>query len=403
VLDVPMTVASPKQLNGIHLAGWGTHDVIARGSYPPELWQELTREFGPPGMPAELFGAQSAATLRRLATQLTDSTDQIAAIGSSLLARERWDLFLIVFGATHRGGHYLWDLSQIDRSRLASHEKHRLEHALAEVYRAADRAVARVLAVAPPDARTLVFAVHGMGPNTTWADRVPEMLQRIQSGGAATGPKRGALFTLKQLLPWPLVRLVTSRLPPSVQGSLVKLWSQRMFDWTRTRAFPVPMDHAGYVRINLRGREPQGLVEPGAEYEALCTELTEGFLSFHDRDSGKPIVRHVHRLEDLAPSGEPGRDRLPDLVIEWGDVSPIESPGIVSQRYGELRWTPPDRLPSGRAGNHRSDGWFVAAGDDIEPGRMEGHSILDLVPTLCAWLGADLGNRLQGRPLGLSR
>src|SRR5215208_4023863 len=34
VLDVPMTVSSPKPVNGVHLAGWGTHDVIARGSWP---------------------------------------------------------------------------------------------------------------------------------------------------------------------------------------------------------------------------------------------------------------------------------------------------------------------------------------------------------------------------------
>jgi len=399
VLDVPMTVASPKQLNGLHLAGWGTHDVIARGSWPAELWDELTRQFGEPGMPAELFGAQSAATLRRLTSQLIQSTDQMAAIGSALLARDNWDLFLIVFGATHRGGHYLWDLSQIDRSRLSPKEHEQLERSLVEVYRATDRALARLLAQAPADALILVFAVHGMGPNTTWADRTAEILQRIQSGGAEATPRKGALYTLKQMLPWPMVRLITSRLPQGMQRHLVKLWSKRMFDWSRTRAFPVPMDHAGYIRVNLRGREPEGIVEPGAEYEALCSQLAEGFLGFHDLTTGKPIVHRVHLREDLLPAGAPAGDRLPDLVIEWSDVSPIRSAGIASERYGELKWSPPERLPSGRAGNHKPQGWFVAAGSGIGHGRVEGHTILDLVPTICSWLGADLGDRLHGRPL----
>jgi len=380
VLDVPMTVASPKPLNGVHLAGWGTHDVIARGSWPGELWDQLRRQFGGPGMPAELFGAQSERSLKRLTSQLIAATDQMAAIGSALLARERWDLFLLVFGATHRGGHYLWN------------------RGLLEVYRACDRAVGRVLSQVPADARILVFAVHGMGPNTTWADRTSDILQRIQSGGGPA-PKKGALYRVKQMLPWPLIRVVTTRLPQSLQNGLVKLWSKRMFDWSSTRAFPVPMDHAGYIRLNLRGREPEGIVSPGEEYDALCAELAEGFLSFRDLGTGARIVRCVYRQHELSPADAPARDRLPDLVIEWNGVSPIESPGITSDRYGELRWSPPGRIPSGRAGNHRPEGWFIATGDGIAPGPLQGHTILDLVPTACGWLGADLGDRLQGQPI----
>jgi predicted AlkP superfamily phosphohydrolase/phosphomutase len=401
VLDVPMTVASPKPLNGVHLAGWGTHDVITRGAWPSGLWQELTREFGAPAMPAELFGPQSAGTLRRLTARLLDSTDQMSRIGASLLARERWDLFLIVFGATHRGGHYLWDLSQLDPTALRSEARRELEDALTKVYRACDQGVKRLLDRAPPDSRVMVFALHGMGRNTTWADRTPEILHRIQAGGSNGAPKGGALYRLKRMIPWPLIRPITTRLPQSIQSRLVKLWSRRMFDWSATRAFPLPMDHAGYLRINLRGREPEGTVSPGAEYDALCRELAEGFLSFRDLETGEPIARRVHRLDELAPPGAPGRDRLPDLVIEWAGVSPTDSRGIVSGSYSEMRWSPPDRLPSGRAGNHRSHGWFVGAGEGIAPGtRADGYQIVDLVPTIFRWLGADQAAGFQGGPIG---
>jgi predicted AlkP superfamily phosphohydrolase/phosphomutase len=402
VLDVPMTVASPKPINGVHLAGWGTHDVIARGSWPGELWPQLAREFGAPSMPAELFGAQSPASLRRLISQLVASTGQMASIGEALLSRERWDLFLLVFGATHRGGHYLWDLSQIDRSRLTERERQLLERGLIEVYRACDQALERILRRAPADARILVFAVHGMGPNTTWADRVPDMLQRMLSGAATQSPKKGVLYRVKQMLPWTLVREITSRLPQALQSRLVKLWSKRMFDWSTTRAFPVPMDHAGYIRINLKGREPEGIVDPGKEYDALCAELARGFLSFRDSETGAPIARCVYRQHELAPTDAPSRDRLPDLVVEWGEVSPIHSRRITSDRYGELRWSADNRIPSGRAGNHRPQGWFVATGEGIRPQQVDGHTILDLLPTACEWLGADLEGRLPGRPIPLS-
>jgi predicted AlkP superfamily phosphohydrolase/phosphomutase len=276
-----------------------------------------------------------------------------------------------------------------------------LERGLVEVYRACDRALERILRRAPPDARLLVFAVHGMGPNTTWADRVPDILQRLLTGATTQSPKKGALYRVKQMLPWPLVREITSRLPQAVQSRLVKLWSKRMFDWSTTRAFPVPMDHAGYVRVNLRGREPDGIVAPGEEYDALCAELARGFLSFRDGESGAPIARCVYRQHELAAEA-PARDRLPDLVVEWGEVSPIHSRRIRSDRYGELQWSADHRIPSGRAGNHRSHGWFVAAGAGIRPGRIDGYTIQDLLPTACEWLGAALEGRLQGRPIPLS-
>jgi predicted AlkP superfamily phosphohydrolase/phosphomutase len=400
ILDVPMTVATPKALDGISLAGWGTHDVIARGAWPAPLWDELVRAHGAPRMPAELFGPQTPRTLERLADDLTAATAQMGGIGAALLARERWDLFLLVFGAAHRGGHYLWDLSQIEAGDLAPERRQRLETALTGVYRAVDLALGQVLAQAPADARILVFAVHGMGPNTAWADRCADLLARIQAGGKEAPPKRGLLYAIKRRLPWPLVRAVTTRLPASVQAKLVTLWSGSMFDWRTTRVFPLPMDHAGYLRVNLRGREPEGIVEPGAEYAALCDELAAAFESFRDLATRRPIVRRVHRLAQLAPGAETAKDRLPDLVIEWSDVSPINSPGVVSDRFGEVRWTPPHRLPSGRAGNHRSHGWFVACGPGITPGASAAaHHIRDLVPTAWRWLGVHPGDAFHGTPI----
>lgn len=399
ILDVPMTVAPPRVANGVQVAGWGTHDLIAKGAWPADLWRQLAGELGQPQMPAELFGPQTPATLHRLRAALLEATEQMARLSVSLLRRERWDLFSVVFGATHRAGHYLWDLSQIDGAGLAPAERRELEGALVEIYQACDRAVARLVEQAP-DYRVLVFAVHGMGPNPGWADHCADILGQIQRRGAAVAPKAGLLYRVKKALPWELVREATTRMPQAVTNRLVELWSARMFDWSSTRAFPLPMDHAGYLRLNLRGREPQGIVAPGAEYDALCTELAEAFMSFRDIESGRPIVERVLRLDQLAPPDAPYRDGLPDLLITWSDVSAIGSRGIHSPTYGELRLDPQGRLPSGRAGNHRGHGWFIAAGPGVPAGgRLEGHSTLDLAPTALHWLGANVPAAMQGRPI----
>jgi predicted AlkP superfamily phosphohydrolase/phosphomutase len=399
VVDVPMTVARPAPIDGISLAGWGTHDVIARGSWPERLWRDIETALGRSAMPAEQFGQQSAVTLARLARRLRAATSQAAEIGARLYRQEPWDLFLLVFGATHRGGHYLWDLSQIDAGGLSAGRRRARAGALAQVYRAADAGIGRILELVPPEARVLVFALHGMGPNTAWADRCPEILARILAGGDGdAAPRRGLVYAAKQAIPWRVARAVTARIPPELQARLVPLWSARMYDWRTTRAFPLPMDHAGYVRVNLRGREPQGIVSP-EEYPVLCEEIAQGFLGFRDAVSGQPIVRQVHRLDELAPADAPARRRLPDLVVEWADVPPGSAPVIRSDRLGELRWSSP-RLPSGRAGNHRPDGWFVATGPDIAPGRAAAvHPIVDLVPTIYRWLDLEPDPVFAGRPI----
>jgi predicted AlkP superfamily phosphohydrolase/phosphomutase len=399
VVDVPMTVARPTPMDGLSLAGWGTHDVIARGSWPPTLWREIETSLGPSAMPPERFGSQTPHSLGRLAHELRVATAQIAEIGARLYRREAWDLFLLVFGATHRGGHYLWDLSQVDSRAISPGRRRALGEALGQVYRAVDAGVGRILELVPPDTRVLVFALHGMGPNTTWADRCADILSRIMAGRPTGAPaRRGLIYAAKQAIPWRLARAVTTRIPPELQARLVPIWSARMFDWDTTRAFPLPMDHAGYVRINLRGREPRGIVAP-EEYDPLCDEIAEGFLGFRDAGSGKPIVRQVHRLDDLAPEGEPARGRLPDLVVEWAGVPAASAPVIRSERLGELTWRSP-RLPSGRAGNHAPDGWFVATGPGIEPGAAAAsHPIVDLVPTLYRWLDLEPDPAYAGRPI----
>ena len=44
-------------------------------------------------------------------------------------------------------------------------------------------------------------------------------------------------------------------------------------DWSRTRAFVLPTDRNSYIRINVRGREPLGTVDDGAEYQAVVSAI----------------------------------------------------------------------------------------------------------------------------------
>ncbi|MGH7719902.1 MAG: hypothetical protein ACREON_13795 [Gemmatimonadaceae bacterium] len=399
VIDAPFALGDIRPVPGLALAGWQSHDVREQGAYPAELWGQLERAYGKPAMPPEYFGEQSVSRLRHTRDELIRSAHQLTRISEDLLGRERWDFFLTVFGAAHRGGHYLWDLSQVDAGHLSAAEREQLERSLLHLYQTCDEGVARLVARAPNDARILVFALHGMQRNSGWADRCADILFRILAGESGERPRTGLLYRLKRALPWSLVREVTTRLPHAIQHRLVSIWSARMFDWRTTRVFPLPMDMGGFIRLNVRGRERDGIVQPGAEYDTLCEDLHVAFLSFRDAATGAPIVRDVVRADELAPDDAPYRHRLPDLIVRWGDVSAIDCPVIRSERHGELRWEG-GRLPSGRSGNHVPTGWFVAAGPGIPRGQCaEAFSTLDLAPTILAWLDEEIPAEVQGRPI----
>ncbi|MGH7580696.1 MAG: hypothetical protein ACREM9_11025 [Gemmatimonadales bacterium] len=157
-------------------------------------------------MAREVFGPQDAATLLAQRQEVLEGNHQFAEICRDLLTRERFDLFLAVFGLVHRGTHYLWDLSQIDRDHVAAQTRAVLERSLDDSYTSADEALGRVLEAAPADARVIVFALHGMGPNDGWYEILPRLVERIHRGGGGAPAKPGILFRLRQALPWRLVR-----------------------------------------------------------------------------------------------------------------------------------------------------------------------------------------------------
>jgi predicted AlkP superfamily phosphohydrolase/phosphomutase len=350
-------------------------------------------------MHPEVFGPQNPATLLAQRLEVLETNRQFGDICHDML-RQPFDLFLAVFGAPHRGTHYLWDLSQIDAEGLDRETLALLEGARDECYESWDRELGRLVEAAPADARIVAFALHGMAPNDGWYERLADIVAQIHRGGGAAPGRKGLLYRAKQALPWTLVRQVTRRIPHSWNKALVPLWSRRMLDWSTTRYFTLPMDYNGYIRFNLKGREAEGIVAR-EEMPGLAAELDRALGSFRDVESGKQVIRGTLLVDDLIEPGAPYRDHLPDLVVLWDPPhSTLDSSGVVSDRYGEVRWPKGERFRSGRSGNHTPHGWIAAAGPGISPGQLSAPcDTVDLMPTIFEWLGAPRPPHFAGRPI----
>jgi predicted AlkP superfamily phosphohydrolase/phosphomutase len=159
----------------------------------------------------------------------------------------------------------------------------------------------------------------------------------------------------------------------------------------------MPMDHAAYLRVNLRGREREGIVEE-AEYADACALLEGLFSGLRDRESGAAIAGKVVRAYAEAPREATQRALLPDVLVPWSGPRAGSFAELTSDALPAFRFRVPARLPSGRSGNHVGRGWFVAAGPGIARGRrIAGHDIVDLAPTVSGWLGIDPAPALAGR------
>lgn len=102
------------------------------------------------------------------------------------------------------------------------------------------------------------------------------------------------------------------------ERNLEMLFDQGQFwenvDWSRSRAYAMGL---GEIYINLRGRESQGIVAPGAEYDALKNELKMKLPQMVDPDGGAHPVRRVLAREEVYRQFDP--NMIPDLFVTNND------------------------------------------------------------------------------------
>jgi predicted AlkP superfamily phosphohydrolase/phosphomutase len=312
---------------------------------------------------------------------------RVADAALDSLGREDFDLVWLNFGSAHKAGHHLWNPDAVVDEPLDPVVSQELKAGLAQVYEAVDRAIARVLRVLPDEADVIVFSPSGMGANISRAELLPGMVEAVLSGRDGRPAERRALtapiWTLRSKVPVEWRRKVARVLPDEVVAELAaRLYLRRR--WDRTLAMAVPGENKGYVRVNLKGREREGIVER-SEMDALLGRIAEGLLTFRDSD-GSPSIARVQRMSEMAEG--PGADRLPDLVVHWGERPPDRTLlGVSSPVFGDV---PRQGVGSGRSGNHVDDAWAIlvpGASRTREIGRDP--RITDIGTTACALLGGD--------------
>jgi predicted AlkP superfamily phosphohydrolase/phosphomutase len=154
----------------------------------------------------------------------------------------------------------------------------------------------------------------------------------------------------------------------------------------------VPNEFHGAIRINLKGREPNGLIEPGMEYDKFCEELIDKLSSLINVGTGVNAVSEVVRVDRVYQGDQ--ISELPDLIVKWVGDAPIRA--LHSPYVGTVMGEPPDF----RTGAHRPYGFLIASGKEICEGKiLERGNIMDIAPTILYLMGQTVSREIDGKVL----
>jgi predicted AlkP superfamily phosphohydrolase/phosphomutase len=170
-------------------------------------------------------------------------------------------------------------------------------------------------------------------------------------------------------------------------------WFQDV-DWSRTRAYTMGLNG---LYMNLKGRERQGIVEPGAEAEALKEELRKKLDGLVDPASGTVGITGVFNCEGIYAG--PYVDNAPDLIVGYGAGYRASWDSVMGKVTSQIF---EDNLKAW-SGDHCIDPRLV-------PGVMfanrkfveERLAIVDVAPTILKLFGLELPTHFDGKAWTMS-
>ncbi len=385
----------PQPHNGITIAGMLTPGEDAAYTYPPELKARLQQAIG--AYRANPYAAitQSKAFLREALYWVK----QRERANRWLWEQERWDLFVSVIQAPDPIQHYFWTFLQPDHPDYHAPGAAEFRELALAVFREIDEIIGQRLALLDEDTTLLIMSDHGAGEATHWFHLNRWLSENgwlalhapaVRKGLARVGVDQARLLNLlRRLDRFGLRGRVNNLARARLRDRLDRMIAPEI-DWTRTVAYAgSPSSESIY--LNVAGREPHGIVQPGAEYERLREEIAQALRALRGPDGG-PVVEAVYPREALYH----GRflERAPDLILAFGDRPYLVSEGLSGTALFQA-------IPFEAArGRHRPHGILLIYGRGVEtPGPRAEAEIIDLAPTILHLLGLPVPAEMDGRVL----
>lgn len=388
-LSVPMTYPPP-EVNGFVVPGFLAPSDGADKTYPSSVLEEINNvapeyQFLPPLF---LTGKSRADWIEELKEAVRARGKVSRYLYEQYLSSGHDQLLAVHYFATDLVQHALWSEEPADWDpRL-------------EVFKAVDDEIGKLMDRAPSDSVFLVISDHGFGPiNQTF--HVNNWLRKegyLTLKTTLPSRIKRALFNLgftehnlqdigKSI--YPILRRLGLIDDLFIEVNNYEILNQMFLsdydvNWDKTVAYS--RSDIGNVRINLEGREKEGIVSED-EYLDIRREIIEKLRSLDNPKTGEPLAEWVEPKEEFYQGSF--LDHAPDVLFNTLNQKTL-SFGASMFRSNEV-FGQPDR-----PGHHRRDGILLASGPEIKPEESAGASLLDLAPTILNLFGYPIPGDMDG-------
>jgi len=367
---------------GFEVSEWWAHDSTGAGlqAGPKEILSLVKSSPAHPLSANRFVTAtpNSQSDLKALSAACIEGVRLRGALARTLITQTSPRLSLMVFPEIHHASHQMWHTVDPHHRIYDGRNLKVVEPLLKDLYRAVDTQIAALIHSRGGREAILVFALHGMRPALGFPAFLGPLLSergfsRLANWSSQSWPDRALslLAESKRRTPGKLKKLYYKLTPTKATHKLARPTMLPIYDWANTRAFSLPTDQYGWIRINLVGRETKGSV-PLDQYDDTCEQLKE-LLRCLANDDGQPLVRDI--VSTASNAEHALSNPLPDLVVHWEDAAfawPLKI------RDSKVQIEPVARKSTGQ---HASEGFCIYRGTDnnLSSGVVEAKDLSRLI------------------------
>jgi len=388
VINVPMTFPAD-ELDGIMIAGVDTPGIWSKGfTFPVSFFKELQAVIKDYTIEADVPHLIKAGKKNSAVTSLFETIDKRYEATKYLMKRYPWDLFVVVFTATDSVQHFFWDDMDPD-----------FDSVIFQIYKRIDDVISRILENAG-DSSTVILSDHGGGFNQRGAEYLNVWLNEMgllrykETNKVEKKLMRGfdAVYRFVDRVFSRKAKQKLAKLLPGIREKVEAATHFQNIEWSLTKAFSD--GSRDEIWINMKGREPEGIVEQGEEYEKLRDFIIHELSQCCDIKTGKKVAKRVFRREEIY-SGK-HVSKAPDIYVDWQRefiISGLQNrdQSLSFKHYKHIK-------PPIWSGGHRENGILIISGSMVKKNlELINSNIIDVTPTILYLLGLPIPNDIDGR------